>query len=104
MVLEQSRTEPRNIGQIRHFKLNALRQLGLHIACAHKGREAAAKQAECQARGVLVGVHPDHQHAKQRSHQSTCAHARQKAQRVAARGGHGGKACNGGAQHHALGT
>jgi hypothetical protein len=69
-----------------------------------EGRKAGAEQAERQAGGVLVGVQPDHQHAEQRRQQRAGAHAGGKAQPVAPGVDHGGKAGDGGAQHHALGA
>ena len=100
---EQRLPHHRQIGQAGNCVLGQLGQLGLYIAQTHKCREARAEQRQRQARGVLVGVEPDHQHAEDGSQQGTSEHARTKAHPGIARMNRGRKAGDGGAKHHALG-
>ena len=103
MVLEQSLSQPWDIAQPRHGVTLALRHFGLYIRHPHKSRQTRAEQTQRQTGGIGVGVEAHHQGAKDGSHQPASQHARCKTQGIAAGVHHGGKACNGSAQHHALG-
>ncbi len=102
MLAEQRRAHQRQVAQHRQRVLRQRGQLGLHVLDAGESREARAEQAERQARRVLVGVEPDHQHAEHGGEQRPGAHAGREARPGAAGVHGGGEASDGRAEHDAL--
>ena len=102
VLAKQRRPQERHIAQQRNGVFGQLRQFGLHVVDADKGRKADAKQTQRQAGGVLVGAQPNHQQAKNAGQQRPGGHARRKTQPRVAGVYHRGKASNGGAEHQAL--
>ena len=104
MLLEQGRADKRQLAQAGHGVIHMHVQLFAHVSHADKGRKAAAEQADGQAGGVLVGVQPDHQQAKQGRPQRAGHCAGRKSQPGVAGVKAHGKAHHGGHQHHAFGA
>ena len=104
VLLEQSRADKRQLAQAGHGVIHMHVQLFAHVSHADKGRKAAAEQADGQAGGVLVGVEPDHQQAKQGRTQRAGDRAGRKRQPGVAGVKAHGKAHHGGHQHHAFGA
>ena len=104
MQAKQRRPDDGQLTEQRQRKLGCLGQLGLHIAYADEGREAHAEQRQRQAGRVLIGVEPDHQHAEKPCQHRTRRHARDEAERKAARVHDASEGGDRRAQHHALGA
>ena len=102
VLLKKRRPHKRQVPQQRQAVHAAPFQGFADVAHTHKGRKAAAKQADRQARGVLVGVEPDHECAKQACSDCACRCCRCKSDSSATTVKSGGKTDHGGNQHHAL--
>ena len=92
------------ITQARHGMCHLGFELFAHIGHAHKGRKSAAKQADGQAGGVLVGVEPNHQNPKQRRRRRARQGARPKGQPGVAGMKSHRKTHHRSNQHHAFGA
>ena len=81
MMSEQRRPDPGQFGEAGNGARGMLTERLLRVGHSDERRDAGAEQARREARRVLIGVEPDHEHAEDGCERSAGDRARRETQR-----------------------